>query len=48
MTVEYPGSESHQDMISGIGSGNNNEGGGYIQDITYAVENFLLVTAKRV
>ena len=46
--MEEPGSEAHQDVIGGIASGNNNEGGGNIQDITYTVKNFLLVTAKRV
>ena len=35
-------------MIGGIGSSNNNKGGGDIQAITYTVEDFLLVTAKRV
>ena len=35
-------------MIGGIGSSNNNKEGGDIQAITYTVEGFLLVTAKRV
>ena len=46
--MEDPGAEAHQNVICGIGSGNNNEGGGDIQDITYKVEYFLIVTAKRV
>ena len=44
--MEEPGSDAHQDMIGDISSGNNNEGGGDIQDITYTVKNFFLVTAK--
>ena len=35
-------------MIGGIGSNNNNKGRGDIQASTYTVEDFLLVTAKRV
>ena len=48
IAVEDPGAEAHQDVIGGIGSGYSNEGGGDIQDITYTVKNFFLVTAKRV
>ena len=46
--MEDPGAEAHQDVIGGIRSGNNNEAGGDIQDIIYTVEDFLLITVKRV
>ena len=46
--MEDPGAEAHQDVIGGIVSGNNNEGGEDIHDITYKVEYLLLVTSKRV
>ena len=46
--MEEPGAYDHQDMVGGSGSDNNNICEARIQAIMYAVEDLLLVNAKRV
>ena len=48
INVDNPGSESHQDVIGGSGTGEITIGESGIQDVVFGLEDFLLVTAERV
>ena len=48
INVDKCGSESHQDVMGGSGTGEINIGESGIQDVVFGLEYLLLVTAERI